>query len=117
MEKTDFERVSGEFEHEGEFYTLVKQRFEHDTLFVVCIKNHERKEIKKALSDYVKTFTDEPAAGHQGKTIPSFIKDFLPSEISLEPLVAGWTIAFHFGQFTASPASQYLTITSPPPRV
>jgi hypothetical protein len=118
MTETGYERVKGEIEYNGEFYSLIKQKLANDTLFIVCIRNHERKEIKNALSDYVKTFSDKTSDdGNQAKTIPSFIKDFLPTEISLETSVAGWIHAFHFGHFTESAPSLYLTINSPPPRV
>ena len=35
-----YERVNGEFEHNGEFFKLVKQKLENDTLNIVCIKDH-----------------------------------------------------------------------------
>ena len=79
----DYERVDGEFEHQGEFYRLVKQKYQNDTLFMVCIKDHASKRIEQAVTDYVKTFTDKPIdAKHSGKVSTNFIKDFLPSRIT-----------------------------------
>jgi hypothetical protein len=60
LQNTDFERVNGEFEHNGEFFRLVKQRFASDTLYIVCIKDTRSKHIKQALAEYVKTFSDHP---------------------------------------------------------
>ena len=88
---SEYERVDGEIEHDGEFYRLVKQKLEKDTLYIVCIKDHDSKRIKQALADYVKTFTDKPVdAKHQGKFSASFIKDFLPTSIEITPASAGW---------------------------
>ncbi|HEX6890362.1 MAG TPA: hypothetical protein VF141_06710, partial [Chryseolinea sp.] len=65
---SEYERVDGEIEHDGEFYRLVKQKLQKDTLYIVCIKDQGSKRIKQALADYVKTFTDKPAdAKHAGK--------------------------------------------------
>jgi hypothetical protein len=116
METTDYERATGEFEYNGEFYSLVKQKFVQDTLVIVCVKNHERKQIKNALVNYVKTFTDKPASGHQAKTVPSLIKDFLPTNISIESSVTGWVLASPFKKEANTFASTDLPIISPPPR-
>ena len=40
---TAYERVDGRFEHNGEFYTLFKQKVQNDTLHLVCVKDHEQK--------------------------------------------------------------------------
>ena len=76
---TEYGRVSGEIEHNGEFYRLVKQKFEKDTLYIVCIKDVQSKRIKQALADYVKNFS-EHSSDHAAKTIPSFIKDYIATE-------------------------------------
>lgn len=117
MGNTGYERVNGEIEHNGEFYNLVKQKLSNDTLFVVCVKNHQRKHIEKALEDYVRTFTDKASeTGHQAKLVPSFIKDFLPTEILIESSVAGWSKSMSFGQMEPAPLYPDSTPTYPPPK-
>jgi hypothetical protein len=87
----DFERVDGEFEYNGEFYRLVKQRLQHDTLFLVCLKDQGSKRIHKALADYVKTFTDKPVnAKHGAKGLPSFIKEYLSTTCPIKHASLGW---------------------------
>jgi hypothetical protein len=88
----DFERVDGEFEHNGEVYRLVKQKLAQDTLYIVCIKDQESKKINQVLMDYVKTFTDKPSSTKQGsKTIaPSLIKDFIPFSVAIGNIASGW---------------------------
>ena len=39
IQNRGFDRVHGAFEFDGEFYELVQQKLERDTLYVVCIKN------------------------------------------------------------------------------
>lgn len=91
-ESSEYERVNGQFEYQGEFYRLVKQRLHHDTLSIVCIRDQERKNIHQALGNYVKTFTDKPLANSSGaKVFPPLGKDYLSSAISLSPSANGWS--------------------------
>jgi hypothetical protein len=86
-----FERVDGNFEHNGEFYRLVKQKLSQDTLYVVCVKDHENKVIDEAMTSFVKTFTDKPADNHSNsKILISFIKDYMPQTFGLQQESNGW---------------------------
>ncbi len=88
-----FERVDGKFEHNGEFYRLVKQRLADDTLYIVCIKDFQKKRINDAMSTFVKTFTDKPVDQHSSAKITiSFIKDYIQQSFTLQHISMGWTI-------------------------
>jgi hypothetical protein len=113
----EFERVDGEVEHQGEFYRLIKQKFENDTLYIVCIKDRESKRIHNALADYVKTFTDKPVDGKQnGKISLNFIKDFLPSEIVISSVTDGWYHTIYSSERIQVVLEGNESIVSPPPR-
>jgi hypothetical protein len=112
-----FTRVDGEFEHEGEVYRMVKQRYIRDTLYIVCVKDNKSKEIKQALNDYVKSFTDKPSSEKGGtKTIQNFIKDYISSSTTLQSEDGGWdkmiTYRTHFSLFE----SLAIQLNSPPPK-
>ncbi len=114
---SEYERVDGEIEHNGEFYRLVKQKLQKDTLYIVCIKDHDSKRIKQALADYVKTFTDKPVqAKHSGKFSVNFIKDFLPTSIEITPASAGWNYSIEKVGLCDLFSSRNITVFSPPPR-
>jgi hypothetical protein len=87
-----FERVEGKFQYKGEFYRLVKQKYANDTLTIICIRDIETKRIHTALSDYVKTFSDDMTTDQQNKTSLSFSfsKDYLQSFCSIKHFTAGW---------------------------
>lgn len=92
-DQRDFNRVDGQFEHNGELYRMVKQRYAKDTLTVICVKDIEHKKIDLALSDYVKTFTDKATdTKPASKTIISLIKDYLPISFSIDSATEGWTL-------------------------
>jgi hypothetical protein len=115
---SEYERVDGEIEHDGEFYRLVKQKLQKDTLYIVCIKDYDSKRIKQALADYVKTFTDKPVdAKHSGKISISFIKDFLPTSIEMTHSSDGWMHDVSFTTIVDSFSSRSLAVVSPPPQI
>jgi len=89
--REDFERADGVIEHEGEHYRLVKQKYAHDTLTMVCLRDTARKQIDERLTDYVKSFTDKTAShDHTVKPGISFIKDYLPQYTVITSLTGGW---------------------------
>jgi hypothetical protein len=113
---TGFERVSGEIEHQGEYFQLVKQKLEKDTLYIVCIKDVKRKHIQKALTAYVKTFSGKAAESTNAKTIPNFIKDYVSTSFNLGAFATGWsaTVVYYFVPVSFS--NPYSTNTAPPPK-
>jgi hypothetical protein len=114
----DYERVSGEFEHDGEVYRLVKQKLLRDTLYIVCVKDIKSKKINQALIDYVKTFTDKPVNAKQqsGKQVLSFMKDYLNTGVSVESQSSGWKEAVVYGEFTRHYLSTFASRIKYPPK-
>ena len=112
---TKFERVDGEIEHKGEFYRLVKQKYEKDTLYIVCVRDLQSKSIKQALADYVKTFSEHSSDGKTAKTLPGFIKDYISTQIDMRPSATGWKSEIQFGSTEQLFESFSLTHHSPPP--
>ncbi len=91
VDHQNFERVTGEFEHQGEVYRLVKQKLYRDTLSIVCIKDVHSQAINQALTDYVRTFSDHPVnSKQQSKLIQWFIKDYLLTGTVIESQSLGW---------------------------
>lgn len=92
-DQDDFERVEGNFEHNGQLYRMVKQRYAKDTLTVVCIKDTEHSRINLALSDYAKTVNDKTSESTPvSKITISLIKDFLPTSLDINSITAGWDL-------------------------
>ena len=91
----EYQRVDGEFEHQGELYRMVKQRLSQDTLYVVCIKDHQGNRISHALKNYVRTFADDKATDGKApaRTFTSFSKDYMTSSYSIAEYSKGWYAA------------------------
>jgi hypothetical protein len=118
-QQNEYQRVEGDFEHQGEFYKLVKQKYLNDTLYVVCLKNVDEKKAVKMFSDLAKLSTDQssaPSNNQNAKTVVNIIKDYNPvvEQIQLAPRqVIELGISFTF--FSTNILSQDITVFSPPP--
>lgn len=113
----EYERVDGEFRHEGNVYHLMKQKLFKDTLYIVCVRDTHAQKIDKVLEDYVKTFSDKPSSEKGGtKTLDSFGKDFLSHIISLEPGQTGWELTSVFN-FELEKTIQISSDIIQPPRI
>lgn len=112
----EFNRVDGEFQFDGKFYRLVKQKHLHDTLHVVCIKDNRSMEIHQALTDYVKSFTDAPADNPlPGVKVPGFIKDYISCSIQLMVHHEGWIKTFSYSEVEGSPLVVFRNSINHPP--
>ena len=121
VQQNKYERVDGNFEHQGEFYKLVKQKYSNDTLYVVCIKSADEKKAFKVFSDFVKLSTDQTSStpnSQNSKTIISIIKDYNPvvEEIHFDPRQSV-ELAKPFAFLTITILSQDLSVFSPPPEI
>lgn len=76
IQSTEFERVDGSFQYQGEFYKLVKQKLANDTLYIVCIKDHETKQLESFFSAITKASHDQPVNSSAFKLLCSYAKEF-----------------------------------------
>jgi len=112
-----FTRVDGEFEHEGEVYRMVKQRYISDTLQIVCVKDNTSKEIRQALADYVKSYSDKPSSEKSStKNIQNFIKDYISCSTVLQSEECGWNKVLDYRTHTSVYESLAIQLNSPPPK-
>jgi len=110
----DFERVNGEFEYQGEVYRMVKQRLSHDTLFVVCIKDHHQKKLDLAEASFVKKQVSESSDDHVSP-LPPVGKDYVIYIFSITGISSGWQRTVDTSGFSAAfIASFYPSIFLPP---
>lgn len=116
-DQANYERVDGLIEVEGKYYRLVKQKYAGDTLFIVCLPDHDQQKIHKAIEEYVSTFTAPDAS--QSKTVDfskSLSKDYLPTLVTLEDVSKAGFYETGTKSYVASSYSAYLSILSPPPK-
>ena len=114
-------RTEGEIEHEGKFYTMVKQKLANDTLYVYFINNIEKEKLYNELSIHNDVHVADKATNSK-KTenlLQSFIKEYLPFIISnfilkSYKLESSTSLLTSFNIFIANPT---LSIQTPPPEL
>lgn len=111
MNSREYERVNGEFQYEGEFYKLVEQKLENDTLYVVCLKDAQERKLYEAMTDYVKLTNDLPASSQKNiKLFGSLMKDYVKGvNAEILKVQLGWSQERQFG----TPAFHLITLSSP----
>ncbi len=112
----EYMRVNGDFDYDGHHYRLVKQKVEHDTLFIVCIRDHESMKLANALSEYTKAANNLPTGTKQALVfLGKLYKDFNTTEFN----VYCQSRLFFERKFCASFSPALLTgehaVESPPP--
>lgn len=113
----DFQRVDGRFEHEGEFFKLVKHKLHNDTLYIVCIRDHQTRELVKTMDDYLELTQGVPARDHKPwNFLTKLIKDFYPDKgLSILP-----PVSFHLPLWgterTGKLTAPVIPVLAPPPK-
>lgn len=118
VQAKDWEKAEGQFEYEGDVYRITKQKVSLDAVFIACVKDGETSRINHQLEDFAKAFSDKPDDGKQGvNTLPSMIKEYITSSISVKSLTHGWFLQsdYGMGQQVLVP-SYFASIVHPPER-
>lgn len=113
---TSYERVKGEFEFKGEYYKLVKQKLENDTLKIVCIKDYKEKQLVTSMIDFTKINNDLPATSTTIKVLGSFLKEFNAAQNLRITNQERWSKKILFSDPVYLLSSPILSIASPPPK-
>src|SRR5690348_9430337 len=63
---SEYERVDGEAEVNGTYYTYVKRKINNDTLYLLCLPNKNKTQLNAARTDYANKVHDVPNAKDPG---------------------------------------------------
>ncbi len=113
-----YQDIRGDFEHKGEFYKLVKQKLENDTLYIVCFKDHTEKHLVKKMIDYGNRSNDLSTPAKQTQNILSkLIKEYNSFYQLAVIQSAGWIMSLSFTRsaVTLTPVEQ--AVLAPPPKL
>ena len=116
LQQNGFERVDGRFEHNGTYYKLIKQKLENDTVYIVCIRDVETKQLTNTLKDYVAKTNDLPVNSKSVNLFGKFLKDFERVETDLFEQGNGWSFEIKFADLTFIPHPAVITHHGPPPK-
>lgn len=118
VQQNDYERVDGDLEYQGEYYKMVKQKIENDTLFVVCIKDAHEKEISVALSKYAKVANDLPTQSKQTlNLLAKLAKSFNQAASINLPSYSFILLTNYSSEIAYTILQKSYPVDSPPPQV
>ena len=114
-----FEDIQGEFQYEGKFYEMVKQKLESDTLYVYCVDNKAKQSVVSDVSEHTKVHLNNTKAhsDKKQKTPTNLIKEYLTlkfTSFSFNSFTEKEEPVFHF-QVNTKPV--FTDIISPPPQI
>ena len=116
LNREGFERLAGEFEYHGEFYKLVKQKLENDTLSIVCIKDHKEKQLVSTMIDFVKLSSDLPATSNMMKLLGNFLKEYDTAQGSLTIRSNSWQVDVCHCDLSFIILPAHVLVNVPPPK-
>ena len=115
IQENDYERVNGQFEYKGQFYHLVKQRIDNDTLFMVCIKDIQEKKLVSAMYAYSDLANSLPSsAKNTMDLLGKLFKDYTMDTFSISGY-RGWSLDIAFATPSFELPLQSYPVISPPP--
>jgi hypothetical protein len=112
-----FQKMNGEFNYHGDQYKLIKQKFQNDTLFLVCIKNTALKRVDAVIVDYANAANDSPTKSEQALNVLSkLFRDFQqPSTLMLRTCITRGEAQKYTAAFFAI-VERATPVLSPPPK-
>ena len=111
-----YQRANGELEYNGEYYQLLKQKIENDTLFMVCVKDHQQKRLDRTMNEYTNLANSLPtSAKHTMDLMGKLFKDFTGTSFTTPSMVLVLKYDILFSEDNFSIIQQVFPIDSPPP--
>ena len=115
----DFQRVDGRFEHNGEHFKMIKHKYENDTLYVVCIRDVETRELVNTMNSYLELTQglDETSGNQKALNyLSKLLKDFCSHDEIRVQQAYSFVINVHPALQNDSFLAPALPVHAPPPR-
>jgi hypothetical protein len=118
IQQQEFQRIDGRFEHHGEFFKLVKHKLQNDTLYIICIRDHQTKHLVNTMTDYVKLTQALPGTSQKALNfLGKLLKDFYSQADIGIALNYGFSMVILFKKTSDSLPDPVIPVHSPPPKV
>ena len=109
--------MKGKFEHQGEYYKLIKQKLEGDTLYILCIKDNKEKHLNNKMIEFGNLSNDLPMQSKQSQNLLSkLLKEYEPLHQLVFITEEGWVANIKFSHLLFRMLEIEQLIQSPPPK-
>ena len=118
IHQSGFRKASGKFEYNGEYFNLVEQKIEGDTLYAVCIKDAFKTALSEKMSNFEKAVHNWPNTSDKAHSlISTLIKDYLPTHSIQARGSMGWILSFDYQAIHSKLFGRTIALESPPPEL
>jgi len=118
VQSDEFQRIDGRFEYNGEHFRLIKQKLENDTLFIVCIRDAETKQIVRTIKNYLQL--TQGLSGTPSQKALHFLSKIIQDYCSLKGIEIihqnGFSMTLRYKQMVQHFVQPSIPVHSPPPR-
>jgi hypothetical protein len=113
----EYEGAAGEFYQDGNFYKLMSQKVENDTLFILCIRDDRSARIVSAFQDFSKAANNLPVASKEAMNfLAKLYKDYDTSEFVFRYKSRFLFAKTYYAYFMSSPDDVPSVVDTPPPQ-
>jgi hypothetical protein len=115
LKTTDYERQTGQFVYKNEHYQMVKQKYENDTITIVCVKDMKNTHLATVMDSFSEASGNQPLEDGSLNIPMKVLQEFVSSLSATISGKNGWSQPIehtpYFNNFNAIP----LATLSPPP--
>lgn len=116
LQNNDFERHSGQFVYKNDHYQLVKQKYENDTLTIVCVKDDETKHLSRVMDSFSEASGSNPSDDGALNIPMKVFQEYMSGlSISIER-TRGWVQVIQASFYADGFSLLVLSKPYPPPR-
>jgi len=111
-----YKKAEGTFEYNGQFFNIIKQKIENDTLYVVYIENQDKSALSRSMTNYERAVNNWPqSSGKAYQLLNTFIKDYNTCSTTNIVGSLGWCISNPYFSNDFSPLTAEIRPGNPPP--
>ncbi len=115
LQTSDYERQSGQFVYKQEHYQLVKQKYENDTLTIVCVKDFQNKHLANVMDSFSEASGNQPIKDGSLNIPVKIFQEYVTSRSSAFNETQGWSQEIKHTPYLNTYTRVTLVTISPPP--
>ena len=115
LQNNDYERHSGQFVYKNDHYQLVKQKYENDTLTIVCVKDAQSKHLSRVMDSFSETSNNDPSDEGALNIPMKIFQEYMSGLSTSIDGTSGWVQAIVDSIYSDGFSLVILSKPSPPP--
>lgn len=115
VQSNGFERQSGQFAYQGEYYQIVKQKYENDVLTIVCLKNVKANHLEKVSESFSEASSAQPTQEGSLNLPLKVFQDYISIGSVITTNTTGWSQLIQSTTYFTTDYQVNLSACVPPP--